>query len=409
MRRPLNPFEPNRPISPARFVGREKEVAELDAALEHLKRGSPRHFLVTGHRGIGKTSFLDFIRDHASNGDGRFNFLVVDFVIYRSASQGDLIRGIEAELKRAVAEYDPFCEFVVRAWSFVRRIEAAGVSLKEAPSLTPLPAIYKDAANALINTANKICDHSNLVHGYDGILILLDEVDQASGQLDLGTFLKYLLETLNREKCNRVAFGLAGLSSSREILLSSHRSSLRIFDELALEGLSRDDFNELISYVIFSVRQNFDQDFDITREAVDLIFYYSDGHPHFVHQFGYCAFEMAVLEEDGLVINASDVTRGAISPRGAFDLLGDMYFRESLEEVELEEYALQILDRVTGAPGRWFAQIELADEVGCEQRLLGPLLRRMCDLSLLAENRASYRVRYTCFAFWYKAIRPQVA
>lgn len=406
--RPLNPFEPNRPISPSQFVGREKEVAELDAALVHLKHGTPRHFLVTGDRGIGKTSYLDLIRDRASHRRQRFNFLVLDFVIYRTVTQIDLIKGIEAELERAVAEYEPFRDFVKKSWSFIQRVEVAGVSLKQASDHPSERAIYKDVANALINTVDKICDQSSLVYGYDGVIILLDEVDQAPPQLDLGTFLKYLLETLNRRGCNRVAFGLAGLSSSRDILLESHRSSLRIFDELSLENLNRDDFDHLINDVLFKVREDFDRNFTITDDATNLIFEYSDGHPHFVHQFGYCAFEASVVRGGTLAITAADVTRGAISSRGAFDLLGDMYFRPSLEGVELEEFALQLLDYMTENPRHFFGEKEIAAQLGCDLYTISLLLRQMCGLSILHGDKGSYRVRYACFAYWYKSIRPQV-
>lgn len=44
MSRPLNPFDPSHPIDPTKFVGRRREIRELEAALIHAKRNRPRHF-----------------------------------------------------------------------------------------------------------------------------------------------------------------------------------------------------------------------------------------------------------------------------------------------------------------------------------------------------------------------------
>ena len=130
----INPFTPHEPTRPGSFIGRRKEIEELEAALSHTQRGRLRHFLITGDRGVGKTSFLDFIRQAARSHDQerttQFNFIVVDLVIDRNTTKLSLIKRIERALNYELARTEPAREFLKQAWGFVRRIEAAGVRVR---------------------------------------------------------------------------------------------------------------------------------------------------------------------------------------------------------------------------------------------------------------------------------------
>jgi hypothetical protein len=57
-----NPFRPNSPVSPGMFVGRLDELGALEQSLVQTRAGQPKHFMVTGERGIGKTSLLNYLR-----------------------------------------------------------------------------------------------------------------------------------------------------------------------------------------------------------------------------------------------------------------------------------------------------------------------------------------------------------
>ena len=54
----INPFKPNYPVQPGMFIGRIKEVERLESQLFQTKAGQPTNFLITGERGIGKSSLL---------------------------------------------------------------------------------------------------------------------------------------------------------------------------------------------------------------------------------------------------------------------------------------------------------------------------------------------------------------
>jgi len=321
LNRPLNPFDPSHPIAPGRFVGRAKEIGELIAALRHAKKGRPRHFLITGDRGAGKTSFLDYSRKTAADRAQCFNFLVIDFAIDRYTTRLDLARTLHEELSRILSVHAPLRDLLGRAWGFIQKFEVAGVAFRAGE---PVPQNHRDicrnVADSLKDVVDSVCIDVQMGEqrlGYDGIILLVDELDQASEELDIGTFFKLLLERLNSIGCHQVVVGVAGLASSTDVLLKSHKSSLRIFDELALDGLKKDDVAELLALAELSVRDSGFEDFRFMPDAKDAILQFSGGHAHFVHQFGYCAFEKACLAEStNYSVHASHVWEGAFERRG---------------------------------------------------------------------------------------------
>ena len=55
----VDPFFPNRPVqNPEYFEGRKEQVEEAVDALFQTMNNNPKHFLISGDRGIGKSSLL---------------------------------------------------------------------------------------------------------------------------------------------------------------------------------------------------------------------------------------------------------------------------------------------------------------------------------------------------------------
>lgn len=409
MPRPLNPFDPSRPIDPARFIGRAGEIKELEAALLHAKHGRPRHFLITGERGVGKTSFLDFIRSKAVRGD--FNFIVIDFSINKQTTKLDFARALKAQIESLLDSSPTHRETLAKAWGFITRFEIAGVSYKDEKVLENHRDLYQEVADALCEVVARMCgeplSNSPLV-ACGGVLILVDEIDQSSDELDLGSFLKYLLERLNRKGCHKVIVGLAGLTESTQVLVRSHASSLRIFDELPLVNLERDEVGALLDDVQIIDGDDWFGEFKITQEARDILFKFSGGHPHMLHQLGYCAFEEACKVEGGeLVVELSHVISGAFGRRGAFDLIGDVYFRKPIEEIEKIPGVLRVLDHLCEiSSGDTLARI--SDELGFSEIEVNSLLNALLGVGLIARHDGNhFGVRHAALPYWLKAWRPQ--
>lgn len=54
----FNPFNPTQPARPDFFVGREPEIIEFEKIVTQTIHGSPMNMVITGNRGMGKTSLL---------------------------------------------------------------------------------------------------------------------------------------------------------------------------------------------------------------------------------------------------------------------------------------------------------------------------------------------------------------
>src|SRR4051812_35623402 len=99
----VNPFRPNSPVAPGMFVGRLDEVRALEQALVQTRAGQPKHFMLTGERGIGKTSLLNYLRWVAQgmidiDGD-TFRFLVLDVDIEKGTTPSAFARKLERALR----------------------------------------------------------------------------------------------------------------------------------------------------------------------------------------------------------------------------------------------------------------------------------------------------------------------
>jgi Cdc6-like AAA superfamily ATPase len=76
----INPFAPNSPAPPGMFVGRGAELLKLQSCFAQTKAGLPANFMVTGERGIGKSSLLNYVK-HLAEGRAFLDDTVVSFLV----------------------------------------------------------------------------------------------------------------------------------------------------------------------------------------------------------------------------------------------------------------------------------------------------------------------------------------
>jgi hypothetical protein len=338
----VNPFRPNNAVVPGMFVGRLPQLDALIQALVQTKAGSPKSFMLTGERGIGKTSLLQYFKwaaqGHIQVQQQNMRFLVVDLDIDSTSTDIGLIRRVELELTRELAKTEPARSFLKTGWQFLQRVEAFGVTIRESAGGYDSETLHDEFAYSLATTVNRIVQAdaaSAFGAKFDGLILLFDEADNAPKQLRLGAFLKLLTERLHRHGCGHVMIGLAGMPGLRDVLRESHASSLRIFDELPLSTLSSQEVNAVIDRALEEAnRINTDQT-SIDDDARSALVSLSEGYPHFIQQFGYCAFES---DKDG-VIDVDDVFRGAFGPLGAMNKIGDRYYRDNFyNKIQKESY-----------------------------------------------------------------------
>jgi DNA-binding MarR family transcriptional regulator len=138
---------------------------------------------------------------------------------------------------------------------------------------------------------------------YDGINIMLDELDQLSPQINFGHFMKILHETLVRENLQRISFVFAGQQGIYTRFVREDPSFERIVRHVPLSTLDGDASNYVLEYAA----SHASPPFQIEARGKTFILSLSSGYPYVLHLLGNAAF-LAMADE--LTMTHRDVMNG---------------------------------------------------------------------------------------------------
>jgi hypothetical protein len=405
----VNPFKPTSPVNPGMFAGRGTELERLESHLLQTQAGHASNFMITGERGIGKSSLLNYLKWVAKGEvpiDGRkMNFLVIDSDVDPSTTQLGLARKIELALNRELGKSEPARKFLRDAWTFLQRVEVAGTKMTAAAAHENGELLLEEFSYNLGEIAQRITstprDTDALNAAYDGILILLDEADNSSKDLQLGSFAKLLTERLQRRGCDCVMIGLAGLPELRSVLAASHPSSLRLFEEVPLDRLSDDDVGVCVDLCLKRANRENARITTVDSEAVDLLANLSEGYPHFIQQFGFSAFEA----DKDYTITTEDVTDGAFGKRGALEQIGDRYYRDDYYGKIQQDSYRQVLRIMADKLDGWISKEEIRRKFRGTASTLDNAIKALRERHIILSKegeRGVYRLQQKGFALWIK-------
>jgi hypothetical protein len=399
----FNPFQPNGMVAPGMFAGRIEEIDAIEQCLFQAKMGNPQHFLISGERGIGKSSLFYLIEIIASGAietseNTKMAFLTVSVDLGGAQTQIDIIRTFGRGLRAAISERDGLHDKAKQFWEWITNWEVLGVRFhKQADEIDP-----QDLADELVSQIISLC--KQLDGQIDGVLILIDEADRPGEEANLGELLKAFTERLARKNCGNVLFGLAGLPTIIGKLRGSHESAPRIFETLHLEPLEPEERKRVVDsgLEIASKRNGFE--IRITPDALDLISTLSEGYPHFVQQFAYSAFS----EDKDRVIDIRDVANSAFKENGALAQLGAKYFSEMYHaKISSDDYR-KVLDVMANYSDAWVTRKTIISETGLKSTTVTNALNSLKgkNIILVDETRQGhYRLPTKSFATWINAIK----
>jgi len=405
----INPFRPNFPISPGMFVGRIDELKRLESYLIQTCAGKPVNFMITGERGIGKSSLLLYITFLAQNNlvkDGRtLNLLVVDLALDKSLTQKGLIKRVGLILQKKLEKSEAARKFFADVWKFVTRIEAVGIKISADNKPETPETLLEEFYSSLENTIKRICDNSEeggmFDSVYDGVLLLIDEADHASKELELGSFLKLLMESLQRNGVNKFMVGLAGLDELRNILIESHESSIRLFDHIYLDRLSGEDINRAIDLALAEATKINAKNYKITDDARRALVDLSEGYPHFIQQYGFSAFEA----DADYTIGEADVLKGAFGEHGALESIGIRYYRNDFYNKVQQESYRQVLRIMADELDGWITKTKIKNRFKGKGSTLDNALKALRERGIIISKegqKGTYRLQHKGFAVWIK-------
>jgi hypothetical protein len=280
------------------------------------------------------------------------------------------------------------------SWDFISRIEAGGVryrgeagGVNESELLSHLQADFVSVASKLEGTA-------------DGILLLIDEADKPSTGGNLGLLCKLLTEELSRRGCERLCIGLAGLPSIISVLRESHISSLRIFKTMELRPLEPVECAQVVDAGIIDACKKNGYAITVTHEAKELLATLSEGYPHFLQEFAYCAFE----EDTDNTVDQSDVLDSLFRENGSFDQLGRKYFAQYYEAPSSDDYR-KVLDTMAAHFDEWIGRATIIEQSGLKPGTVDNALRALKTKQIIFQNESKmgqYRLPTRSFATWIK-------
>jgi len=271
------------------------------------------------------------------------------------------------------------------------------MGVKYTPKSASEPFLVEDLSDFFTDAMKK------LENSIDGVLVFIDEADQAPVEAHLGEFIKLFTERLTKRHCNNVGLGISGISPTiTHRLKQSHESSPRILNHIVLEPLEMGERIEVIEKGMTQANEESNEPTIITPEAADWIARFSEGYPHFVQQYAFSAFETDNDNE----ININDVHFGAFKENGALDQLGTRYFEDMyLGQINSDEYR-KVLQAMAESGDEYIARrtIKLVTELKDTTltNALGTLKKKHIILAH-REKQGLYKLPTNSFAAWIRA------
>ena len=399
----FNPFRPGAIVTPGMFFGRINEVNAIEACLFQTMHGNPRHFLIEGERGIGKSSLMLFVKLLAS-GQIKLsnklvpNFVVVDVELNGSSTDLEILAKIGKKLRLELTKAGSLKLIAKGVIEFLTNWKALGVEYKKTGNiLDPIEAVEElaQAVADLIGCAGTLLD---------GIVILIDEADKPEPDKSrLGEMLKLFTERLTRLGCERVCIGLAGLPILVSKLRLSHESSPRMFESLLLDILSVEDRIKVINAGIKDANEKNVEKVSIDTQTATYIAILSEGYPHFLQEFAYAAFH----QDEDYIITRHDVREAIFKKNGAIHQLGKRYF-EALyyEKISSTDYR-KVLQGMADRFDAWISRQDITELSKIKASQVNNALSVLKSRGIILANeekRGEYRLPSKSFAVWLKIL-----
>jgi Cdc6-like AAA superfamily ATPase len=324
----VDPFFPNRPVqNPEYFEGRKNQVEEAVDALYQTKNNNPKHFIISGDRGIGKSSLLLQVKllSEGNNsltdklridkGCDKFDYLVSWVDAVENQSLENLVVNILTELQSTIGSFFSALKFEFDLGGFVQ------ISKKE--------AVDKSIADVV----NEFCKQIKNAHekldkrGKHGIIIFIDELDKMNPLSGIASFLKLSTEKLNREGITNISFACSGITGAVQKLETEHASIFRTLRDIPLQRFTEKESEEILSNGFEKAGFTYD------KKVVAEIFNLANGFPEPLHIIG--SEILSVGEDMHLTIEDFTLAKEKVIKDVRKNKLGDLLKRAGYGKYQL--------------------------------------------------------------------------
>jgi RNAse (barnase) inhibitor barstar len=393
-----NPYKPGSIVHPGMFSGRFDEILGIEKLLFQTKNGNSSSFIITGERGIGKSSLLLYV-DTIARGKLQtldkqtFNFLPISISLEQKDSYSDVIYKLAREFSRELAKDEKIKTALKAVWDFITNWEVMGVKYnKLKDEMTPdvmLEELSEKVISVLENIKNEI----------DGIYFFIDEADKPIQNPNLGVLVKYLTERVQKKGINNFAFGIIGLPQISEKIKKSHESTLRILTPFPLCLLNSEECNQVIDLGLKEANIKNEAKVMITDDAKSFISNISEGYPHFVQQYCYSSFEKDIDNN----IDLTDVISSLVGENGALHELGAKYF-DSMFNKEISSVTYRkILISMASNKSEYISKSQIISQTHVTDKLFTNAINAFTKKGIITRKKGSkgqYKLLSRSFAVW---------
>ena len=243
----VDPFTPNRPIDdPDRFFGRAEPVNEMIDSLYQIKNGNPKHTIVTGDRGVGKSSLLTQVHLTAGGNNSLTDKLKVD----RGVDQFRFVtvwHDVDATQNAFDLAYAVLGKFETAFRKFISginlEIDVAGFGKLGRDKQNPMN--MTQLIDEFVQRIKRVAEEA-AKNGKDGVLIFIDELDRIKPDSMISSFFKLASERLARDGVKNVGFICAGITGAVQKLEEEHASILRTFRDVPLPRFEKEEAAQIL-------------------------------------------------------------------------------------------------------------------------------------------------------------------
>jgi len=374
------PFQPESPVKPENFKGRTEIIRKILRYLNKSLKGEVQHFFLTGNKGMGKTSIADFIIRFVSK---KYNMTYA----YVSNKGNDSVDKLASNIMKELLEKVPEKIFNEKLTSWfgthVSEIHVTGTkvnfNIDEEKELN-----IKENFPKYLNLA-----YYDLKEKYDGIFIIIDDINGLSESREFVDWYKNLSDTLAINYKNElpVYFLLEGYPEKFDKMVELEPSFGRIFHYSHVEELTDDEVESFFKDTFSKI------DIKLDEKACQIMADYSSGVPLTMQQIGDCVFWK---------INSKTVTLGdakqAIIEAG--EELKNKQLRRLLNRIEISQHE-EILLKIGYHKMSSFNRKDI-HHLTNDETLTENFIKTMINIKILKETQEnryefSNKVYYTYF------------
>ncbi|MDQ0647304.1 hypothetical protein QFZ53_001500 [Microbacterium natoriense] len=362
-----NPYTPNAGATPPVLLGRDDQLAKFELLLARLERGrTEQSMIITGLRGVGKTSLLSEFRKKAESRE----WAVVEIEVSKH-SDLDFRKQLTHQMRRALLSLSPKARWGDRARNAAGVLKSFSVSFDPTGAITagfdvdPVEGRGDSGALDIDLTDLFVAVGEAAQEKRKGVLLLLDEV-QFLSRPQLEALVMALHKTVQRAL--PITMVAAGLPQIAELTGEAKSYSERLFTFPAIDRLSEADAAAALT------EPAEEQSLKYEEAAVNAAYDLTGGYPFFIQELGYAIWPLAEIQG----VTQADVDNA----EGIFiEKLDSSFFRVRLDRTtELEQAYLRAMAQLGPDPQ---PAAQVAALLGRTSEQCGPARSTLIEKGLL--------------------------